>query len=142
MHFESPKGASWAGIGSINEERLDWYRRLANNQKLAGLSFIVGDELFNYARAGGQHSQLLDAYGQGWALTHFLLNRHFDQTVKYYKMLGSMPRELMLTPETLRNLFDHCFAGTSREQLQNDFHRYMNQQKTDYEKARAGAAKK
>lgn len=139
MHFESPKGASWAGIGAINKERLEWYRGLADNQKLASLDFIIGDELFNYARAANELPLLHDAYGQGWALTHFLLDQHFDETVKYYKLLGSMPRELVLTPKTLKLLFDRCFTKIPRKELQSEFRHYMTRQKTDYEKAIAGA---
>lgn len=139
MHFESPKGGSWAGIGAINENRLKWYKGLATNQRLANLDFIVGDELFNYARAGNRLSMLHDAYGQGWALTHFLLDKHFDATIKYYRELGKMPRELILTPQTLLLLFDRCFDKVSRKQLEEEFRSYMSKQETDFDRAIRGA---
>ena len=55
-YFESPKQAAWSGIGSVNKERLDWYKGLEADKEHSNIDFIVSDQIFS--RAGSQGSTL------------------------------------------------------------------------------------
>ncbi|MCH5376394.1 MAG: DUF1570 domain-containing protein, partial [Planctomycetes bacterium] len=84
-YFESPKDAAWSGIGAVNEERLESYRRLERNRMRASIDFTITDRIFDTAE---ELEHTLHGYGQSWALTHFLMERHFGQLMAYYRRLG------------------------------------------------------
>jgi hypothetical protein len=75
-YFETPDGATWAGVGAVNEERLEWFRALDRDRVHSNIGFIVGDQIFDYA---GSLGSTLHAYGQAWALTHFFAGKTFRQ---------------------------------------------------------------
>jgi hypothetical protein len=129
-YFEAPGDATWAGIGAVNKERLDWYRALEKDREHSNIDFIVGDQIFDYARS---HSGLLHGYGQAWALTHFLMETHLKEFVAYYRQLGEMPPDTHLTPEILTELFDKAF-GKDRRTIDEEWRSYMNGLKTDIER--------
>jgi hypothetical protein len=130
-YFECPADATWSGIGAVNEERLEWYKALAANQRdRSNIDFIVSDEIFDLA---GSHASTLHAYGQAWALTHFMLERHFDKIFAYYKALGELPRDLPLNPDFLKQLFNRVF-GENRKELDQEWRLYMDSLKTDIDK--------
>ena len=52
-YFESPKEAAWSGIGSVNEERLRWYRGLERDKMHSNIDFIVSDQIFTRAASHG-----------------------------------------------------------------------------------------
>ena len=95
-YFESPKEASWSGIGSVNKERLDWYRALEDDREHSNIDFIVSDRIFTKA---GNLESLLHGYGQSWALTHFLMERHPTKLIEYYRVVGEKRSEKPPTPE-------------------------------------------
>ena len=128
-YFEAPDEATWSGMGAVNEQRLDWYRALARDRVHSNIGFIVGDQIFKYARTDGA---VLHGYGQAWALTHFLLDRHFEEFMTYYQRLGQMPPDITLSPEILTKLFDDTFK-TNRAALENEWRSYMASLKTDLE---------
>ena len=84
-YFESPKEATWAGIGAVNEQRLEYYRILALDPEHSKLEFIVTDRIFDHA---GNHFSVLAAYGQAWALTHFLMDQHLGELVEFYRKMA------------------------------------------------------
>lgn len=128
-YFESPGDATWSGIGAVNEQRLEWYRALEKDREHSSIEFIVGDQIFDYARTiGGK----LHGYGQAWALTHFLMENHLKDFVGYYRMLGEMPPDVVLTRELLTELFDKTFSD--RQQLEQEWRAFMRTLKTDMEK--------
>ncbi len=129
-YFEAPKDATWSGIGAVNKTRLRWYRGLADDRVHSNIDFIVGDKIFDLAATGGA---TLHAYGQAWGLTHFLMNRHFDQLMQFYRRLGEMPSDFMLTPRVLNRLFSEVF-GDDRSALDFQWRSYMRSLKTDVEK--------
>jgi hypothetical protein len=133
-YFETPDGATWAGIGAVNEERLDWYRALARDQVHSNITFIVGDQIFNYAESLGAK---LHGYGQAWALTHFLLENHFDGFMAFYRRLGEMPPETFLSQEVINQVFDEAIP-ISRDSLEREWRTYMSTLKTDLELILAG----
>jgi len=128
-YFEAPGEATWSGMGAVNERRIGWYRELANDREHSSLDFIVGDQIFKYA---GSHGAILHGYGQAWALTHFLLERHFDEFLRFYQRLGEMPPDVTLSPAILNKLFDDCFQ-TERTVLEQEWKSYMRSLKTDME---------
>lgn len=128
-YFEAPNDAAWAGIGAVNEQRLDWYRALASDREHSNIDFIIGDQIFDYA---GNHGATLHAYGQAWALTHFLMEHHLDKFMEYYRRLGEFPPETPLSSEVLTKIFNEVF-GEKHDILELQWRDYMRSLKTDIE---------
>lgn len=128
-YFESPNDGAWSGIGAVNEVRIKYYRALEPDKEHSNLNFIVGDQIFDYA---GSLGATLHGYGQAWALTHFLIEKHFDELMRFYKELGELPPDIEFTPEVLNPLFDRAF-GTDRPSLDQEWRSYMRSLKTDVE---------
>ncbi|MEQ8791326.1 MAG: DUF1570 domain-containing protein [Pirellulaceae bacterium] len=126
-YFEAPDEAVWAGVGAVNRERLDLYRALEHDRVHSNIDFIVGDQIFNFAASNGA---TLHGYGQAWALTHFLMEKRFDDFMKFYRRLGEMPPDVMLSPELLTRIFDETF-GKDRRALDSQWRAYMRSLKTD-----------
>jgi hypothetical protein len=132
-YFESPKDASWAGFGAVNEDRKRWYEALAKNDpEHSTVDFIVGNEIFEFS--GGIGSNIMHAYAQAWSLTHFLLERYPEKFMAYYRRLGEMPPDLPLSAEVLRKIFRDVF-GESASQIDSEWHLFMGALKTDKELA-------
>lgn len=130
--FESPREAGWSGVGAVNEERLEWYRGLEPDTQHSSIDFIVGDQIFKYAAS---HGALLHGYGQAWALTHFLMEKHLAKTVEYYRRLGELPPDTVVSPEVLTSLFDEVF-GEDRKKLDAEWRSHMRSLKPDLQKLR------
>ena len=128
-YFESPNDAAWSGIGTVNGQRLAYYRALSQDTKHSNIGFITGDQIFDFA---GNNASTMHAYGQAWALTHFLMEKHFDELMTYYRLVGTMPPDTPLNQEVLMRLFDSCFE-TDRNTLNAEWHSYMRELKTDKE---------
>ena len=128
-YFETPQGANWGGIGAVNGDRLKWYRMLEPDREHSNIDFIVGDQIFDYA---GNHVSKVAGYGQAWALTHFLLEKHFDGFIAFYRRLGEMPPEVQLSQEILNTMFDECIK-VDRAALDAQWRNYMRSLKTDLE---------
>jgi hypothetical protein len=126
-YFESPKQAAWSGIGSVNKERLDWYKGLESDKVHSNINFIVSDQIFS--RAGSQGSTL-HGYGQAWALTHFLMARHFDKLLKWYLLIAKKPAGKPLSDKELVESFDEVF-GKDKSALDLEWRQYMRTLKTD-----------
>lgn len=128
-YFESPNDGAWSGIGAVNERRIRYYRALEPDRVHSNLDFIVGDQIFDYAASLGA---TLHGYGQAWALTHFLVEKHFDELMRFYKALGELPPDINFTPDVLNALFDRTF-GADRQSLDQEWRSYMRSLKTDTE---------
>lgn len=126
-YFETSEGANWGGIGAVNEDRLDWYRALEPDKEHSNIDFIVGDQIFDYA---GSHASTVHGYGQAWALTHFLMERHFDEFIAFYRRLGEMPPEVQFSQATLTTVFNECIKK-DRRALDTEWRSYMRGLKTD-----------
>lgn len=121
--FETPKQATWSGIGAVNDERIGWYRALAeNDREHSNIDFIVGDQIFKYAATS---ASTLHAYGQAWALTHFLMEHRFEELIRYYQLLGELPPDLTLAPEMHNALFDRVFDAKDRDLLDQEWRKHM-----------------
>ena len=129
-YFEAPADASWSGIGAVNKDRLAYYRALAEgDREHSNIDFVVGDQIFKYAAT---HGAVLHGYAQAWALTHFLVEKHFDEFMAFSRRLGQMPPDIILSPGTLTKLFDDTFT-TERETMNLEWRRYMKSLRTDTE---------
>lgn len=127
-YFECPKDATWSGIGAVNEDRLEWYQALARNQKeYSSLEWIVSDQIFDLTT---NHAGKLHAYGQAWALTHFMLEQHPQEMLAFYNKLGKLPPDVVFSPETLHKTFDET-VKIDRDKLTREWRDYMDELKTD-----------
>lgn len=128
-YFETPDGANWGGIGAVNTSRLEWYRMLEPDREHSSIDFIVGDQIFDYAAS---HEGKVAGYGQAWALTHFLMDSHFDKFMSFYRRLGEMPPDIHMSSELVNQLFDEEIK-VDRRILDQQWRAYMRTLKTDIE---------
>ena len=130
-YFESPKDARWAGIGAVNETRIGYYRILALDPENSNIELVVTDRVFDEA---GDHFSVLAAYGQAWALTHFLMNRHLGKLIEFYKKMAvdsfETKRDEAWREKTL-STFKDCFGDLQKLDL--EWRSYMRNLKTDEE---------
>jgi hypothetical protein len=130
-YFENPRDGTWAGIGAVSGRRIQSYRQLSKADRVhSNITFIIRDEIFDKARTG---RGVEFAYGQAWALTHFLLENHLKEFVDYYRILGDLPPDVKLNPEVLESVFTRVF-GSDLVFLDSEWRQYMNKLKTDIEK--------
>lgn len=132
-YFECPKDAVWSGIGAVNEERLTWYRALEKDKSRSNIEHIVSNRIFQTAK---KFEDQLHAYGQAWALTHFLMNEHFAELTAYYQLLASTSIADTPDPELFLKLFRQAMKKPTTE-LELEWRKYMNGLKTDFERAKA-----
>jgi len=131
-YFENPSDGAWAGIGAVSGRRLQSYRGLASHDRVhSNINFIVRDDLFDLARLGGNNSEL--AYGQAWALTHFMIESHLKEFVAFYRVMGDLPPDVDLNHDLLQELFARV-CGSDMVALDGEWRQYMNKLKTDIEK--------
>ena len=128
--FEAPDDAVWSGMGAVNEERLRRYRALEHDAVHSNIDFITENRIFSEA---GSLGSVLHGYGQAWALTHFLMERHFDKLMEYYRLLGEQKEGERMTPEEQGELFRSVF-GKKTSGLEAEWRAYMNGLETDTEK--------
>jgi hypothetical protein len=128
-YFESPNDGAWSGIGAVNQDRIMYYRALEPDRVHSSLDFIVGDQIFDYA---GSLGSILHGYGQAWALTHFLIEKHFDELMRFYKALGELPPDINFTPDVLNALFNRAFT-IDRQTIDQEWRSYMRSLRTDRE---------
>ena len=129
-YFESPSEAAWSGIGTVNKDRLKRYRELAGDREHSSIPFVTSDRIFSKA---GTLDAMLHGYGQAWALTHFLMNHHFEELIKYYQLVAAIESEDNLEPDEYENLFAEAF-GEDLDALEGEWRKYMSTLRTDLEK--------
>lgn len=130
-YFEAPKNATWSGIGAVNETRLQFYRILALHPEYSKLEFVVTDRIFDFA---GNHFTAVAAYGQAWALTHFLMDRHMDELVEFYRRMATDEQDTVRDDRWRNKLlatFVECFGDM--QTLEMEWRRYMRTLRTDRE---------
>ena len=99
------------------------------NRFFGFVGMAVFDHHFDYA---GNHASRVAGYGQAWALTHFLMERHFDEFIAFYRRLGEMPPEVHFSQEVLTSVFNEC-VKRNRRSLDSEWRTYMRGLKTDLE---------
>jgi hypothetical protein len=130
-YFEAPEDATWSGVGAVNQDRLDRYRQLAEDHEHSNIDYIVGDQIFDFAKNLGA---TLHGYAQAWALTHFLIEKHFDEYTTFCRRLGEMPPDTRLSPKTLQMVFNSSFDLEDTKGLTAQWKHYMKGLQTDTSK--------
>jgi hypothetical protein len=133
-YFEASKATGWTGIGAVSDERLAFYRASSPAvRSKGGIEFVVSNDIFDLAKGDGG---IFAAYGHSWAFTHFLMEKHFDRLMKYYKRFADGPKVgfVRLKRDVYLKHFDACFPRSERKELQAQFDRYMSNIKSDLEK--------
>ena len=131
-YFETPAGAGWGGIGAVNQTRLADYRIVARDQGRNRLELIISDRLFYMAKDTGE---AVEAYGQAWALTYFLMETRFDKLLVYYEKCSEFEDD-MLPVERVR-VFTEVFGDLRA--LEREFHPFMGKLKSDLDRIRDSA---
>ena len=126
-YFETPSGAVWGGIGSVNQTRLSDYRKIARDPSRSPLELVVSDGLFYAART---QNQAVEAYGQAWALTYFLMETRFAKLIDYYKKCSHLANDA--SPRTRVAAFVEIFGEIRL--LEREFNTFMKKLKTDEER--------
>ncbi|MFM7975912.1 MAG: DUF1570 domain-containing protein, partial [Pirellula sp.] len=132
-YFETSSDAGWGGIGAVNEGRLKSYYRVSNDPRRADIGLLVCDGLFDLARNQQQEAEV---YGQAWGLTHFLMERHFQELIDYYRKISAIESSSgQVTRGDLVQLFAESFGDLRK--LEREWHAYMRELKTDLDRAKA-----
>ncbi len=112
MYFETPDlGSSrgWRGIGQVNQPRLVQFRKYLGSRPADSLkSMIESDARFR------DTASALDAYGEAWALTYYLIRQRPAQYVAYLKHLSTKLPLLEDDPETRLTEFEAVFGKWQR----------------------------
>jgi len=128
-YFETPAGAGWGGIGAVNQTRLADYRIIARDPRRSRLELIISDQLFYTATDMGE---AVEAYGQAWALTYFLMETRFDKLIDYYAKCSGFEDE---EPTARRvQTFSEVFGDL--KSLEQEFHKFMGTLKSDVDRIR------
>jgi len=117
MYFETPdlrSSTGWRGIGAVNQNRLfqfrGYYKKrpqdslltlMANDRRIQGKS---EDERFQGREA------ILNAYGEAWCLTYYLIRYKPKQFVAYLKFLSEKQPSFIDTPEQRIEQFEQFFG--------------------------------
>ncbi|MEQ1828313.1 MAG: DUF1570 domain-containing protein [Pirellula sp.] len=127
--FETPSGAVWGGVGAVNQSRLMDHRIVTRDRSRTGIESIVSDRLFLEAK---NQLEAVEAYGQAWALTYFLMNTRFEALMAYYKATNALPDDA--NGEVRLRAFQSVFGETRL--LEPSFLEYMGKLKTNLERIR------
>ena len=131
-YFETPSGAGWGGIGAVNQTRLADYKIVSRDPARRNLEWVISDRLFYTARNLGE---AVEAYGQAWALTYFLMETRFEKLMVYYQKCSQFENEL---PASSRiKAFTEVFGDL--RPLENEFNDFMASLKSDLDRIRDAA---
>ena len=128
-YFETPAGAGWGGIGAVNDSRLSDYRIVSRDPKRNSLELVISDQLFYQAR---DQEEVVEAYGQAWGLTYFLMETRFNKLVAYYERCSQFENEL--PPDKRVSVFIEVFGDL--RSLEREYHLFMATLKTDVDRIR------
>jgi hypothetical protein len=130
-YFETPAGTGWVGVGAVNATRLKGFRNLLRDPRRIPLELLISDTLFDEAR---NREEILDAYGEAWGLTHYLMTKHFEKLVLYYRGISNLEvdEEGGISRAKVISIFRETFGDL--RVLEQDFHSYANALKTDVQR--------
>ena len=123
VYFETPDLRSSTGfgaLGSVNKMRLITFRNYLSQRPPNSLkTLIVDDTRFRDV------NKAQDAYAEAWALNYFLIRKHKDQYLEYFKKLATKPPLIEDGPDARLAEFQKAF-GDNLQQLDAEFLRYMS----------------
>lgn len=128
-YFETPAGAGWGGIGAVNDSRLTDYRIVSRDPKRNRIELVISDQLFYRARDQGE---AVEAYGQAWGLTYFLMETRFKKLIAYYERCSQFENEL--SPDKRVRVFIEIFGDL--RSLEREYNLFMSTLKTDVDRIR------
>ncbi|MEZ6073975.1 MAG: DUF1570 domain-containing protein, partial [Pirellulales bacterium] len=124
IYFETPDVGSnrgWRTIGGVNRVRLAEFRRYLPRRPADSLETLIADN-----GRFRNTTDAADAYGEAWALTYYLLERHTDAYHRYLKSLADRQPLDNDTPEKRLAAFREAF-GDDIGALDRDMVRYIQQ---------------
>jgi hypothetical protein len=131
-YFETSSDSVWSGIGAVNERRLKSYYRVSSDPKRRSIDLLINDSLFDNSKSIKEES---DAYGQAWALTHYLMENKPEQLAEYYRRASEIEvSDEPIERKVLVDLFAEVFGDLKKLEL--DWHLYMESLKTDFDRLR------
>jgi hypothetical protein len=122
VFFETPDLRSqrgWGGIGEVNRSRLAQFQQYLRNRPADSLATLVRDD-----KRFLDPAVALDAYGESWALTYYLIRFRPEQFVLYLGMLSAKKPGNVDTPEARLEEFQKVFGNL--EQLDAELVRYAS----------------
>jgi hypothetical protein len=129
-YFETSSGAVWNGIGAVNERRLKSYYKVSSDANRRSVEMLISDLLFDGAKDGNQQ---VEAYGQAWALTHYLMENKPEKLVEYYRRTAEIdPTQDSVKRQELVDIFIDVFGDLKK--LEIDWHLYMDSLITDIDR--------
>jgi len=128
-YFETPAGAGWGGIGAVNDSRLTDYRIVSRDPTRNRIELVISDQLFYQAR---DQSEAVEAYGQAWGLTFFLMETRFEKLIAYYERCSQFENEL--SPEKRVIAFIEVFGDL--RSIEGEYNLFMTTLKTDVDRIR------
>ena len=123
MYFEAPdmrNMSRWSGIGEVNQKNLKRWREYSARRPSDSLSSLIGDDTRIMSA-----ETALDAYGEAWALTYFLIRTHKEEYLKYLRSISESRIGTQLTPHQRLKMFSGAF-GKSLLEIDRDFRLYMH----------------
>lgn len=121
MYFETPdlkSAQGWRTIGAVHHGRLRDFRTYLPNRPEASLeALVVDDKRFRDARGA------IAAYGEAWAMNHFLMQRRTKDYVAYLKLVAAKPPAQMQTPQERLREFTAAFGEI--DALDAEFQRHV-----------------
>jgi hypothetical protein len=131
-YFETSSDAVWNGIGAVNEGRLRSYKRVSSDESRRSIELLINDLLFDGAR---NIREEVDAYGQAWALTHYLMENKPAKLVEYYRRTSELDSSQgSIQRKELVDIFADVFGDLNK--LEADWHLYMQSIETDIDRLR------
>lgn len=120
--FESPdrrNPGKWRGIGRVNQVNLARWRRYQRTRPDDSLATLLADDMRYKNQASAN-----DAYGEGWALTYFLIKTKRKEYVEYLKLLSQGEPLAEKTKRQRIEMFEKAF-DTTLGRLDKEFVTYM-----------------
>ena len=131
-YFETSSDAVWNGIGAVNEGRLRSYKRVSSDESRRSIELLINDLLFDGAR---NIREEVDAYGQAWALTHYLMENKPEKLVEYYRRTSELDASQgSIQRKELVDIFADVFGDLNK--LEAQWHLYMQSLETDIDRLR------
>ncbi len=128
MFFESPNfdnASGWSGIGTINRFNYEVFRRSFPSRQANSLIKLIQDDSRFHDGATSTA-----AYGESWALTHYLLKTHTKEFVAYLTELSRRPPLEPTDPK--RRVGDlQKYFGDDLDKLDREFVKYMTRLKVE-----------
>ena len=110
MYFESPDVSNprkWRSIGRVNQVNLARWRRYLPRRPAESLVTLLADDS-RYRNP----STAINAYGEGWALTYFLIKTKRKEYVEYLRRLSeSRPLEARSKRQRI-DMFEEAFGAS------------------------------